>query len=135
MRVEVAVVPDILLGELKTVDPSALVRWGLQVAQLSSVEVAQLAAHRGPRGVSRTDLAALAVAGRLACALATDDHNLRKLAQARGVSLRGTLWVLDCLVDLRLLEPRRAAAGLQDMLRLDGRLPRAECAARLRRWT
>jgi len=46
-----------------------------------------------------------------------------------------TLWLLDELVDRRILSPNAAAEGLERMLARGSRLPEAECPHRLRDWT
>lgn len=116
-------------------EAAKLTEWGLRLIELFPGEVLELAAHLGPRAVSRNDLAAYLLARRVSCPLATDDRRLRELATKNKVSLRGTLWVLDRLVGDGFLPPMRAASALRRMLQLGTWLPKPECASRLRKWS
>jgi hypothetical protein len=53
----------------------------------------------------------------------------------RAGARRGTLWVLDHLVDTGRLKPEIAANSLAQMISGGAFLPVAECAKRIRTWS
>lgn len=129
------VAPDVIIGELEEAEGEQLIELGLHKEELSRdqvLEVEELAAEH--RGVSPKDLFALVLARSLRAALLSGDRGLRRIARAQGLSVHGTLWVLDELVRLGLIEPPRAAASLELMLASGSRLPEVECRNRLRQW-
>lgn len=71
----------------------------------------------------------------LSAMLLTGDRDLRKFAGGRNVEVHGTLWMLDQLIKANLLEPLLAAEKLQHLLKLDRRLPLAECEQRISKWS
>lgn len=89
-------VPDVLYEEELKAAHASLVERGLQVLSLRPESVAlalELAMrHRRP---SRNDLLALALAMQEQCPLLTGDRALRAAANAEGVEVHGTLWLMD----------------------------------------
>jgi len=129
------VAPDVIIAELKRPEGQALVSLGLQKEELSGKEVLQVAglAARYP-APSRVDLFALVLAKVRGGVLLTGDAHLRKVAEKEKVPVHGTLWILDELVQKRIVTPRKAAQALEKMRAKGSRLPRAECEQRLKRW-
>lgn len=66
--------------------------------------------------------------------LASGDGALRKFAEDHRVTCHGTLWLLDHLVDKRLLHPPEGIVALERMLKRKRWLPRAECEKRIWLW-
>ena len=129
------VAPDVIIEELQEPDGEQLERRGLHSRELSGqqvMEVAGLAAEH--REVSINDLFALVLARALGATLLSGDRRLRRIARGQGVSVHGTLWVLDELVRWEVIDPSQAAAGLGRMLAGGSRLPEVECQRRLKRW-
>lgn len=66
------------------------------------------------------------------------DRRLRSSARARHLELHGTLWMMDQLVDKRLLKPAVAADRLDSLMKRTGSqqrfLPKTECESRIRGW-
>ncbi len=60
--------------------------------------------------------------------------DLRRFAKARRAEVHGTLWILDLLVEKKLLVPLVAAQKLQKLLNTKRRLPKHECQKRLSDW-
>lgn len=82
-----------------------------------------------------TDLLALAMAIQNECLLLTGDGALRSAAISEGVIVHGTLWLMDRLVESKVISEPNGATSLQ--LMLDGRrwLPRDETEARIAQWS
>ena len=97
------------------------------------IEVAMLKIQQ-PRRVSFEDCTLLKLADHLRAILLTGDGNLRFCAESIGLEVRGTLWILDHLVDSALLTSKQAFAALQRMIKANRRLPVDECQIRFRRW-
>jgi predicted nucleic acid-binding protein len=129
------IVPDVIIAELDEPSGAYLLSLGLQEHGFSGEQISQVQALvRKHRGVSPNDLFALVLARELKATLLTGDQLLRKVAKKEGVSIRGTLWILDELVTHAIVTPRRAAEALKLMINSGRRLPHQECQARLRRW-
>lgn len=129
------VTPDVVVAELDEPDGETLVARGLERGEFSGEQVLQVIHLRGRyRQVSAQDLFALVLAQALDAILLTGDRHLRQVAEAEGIAIHGTLWVLDEMVGLGVVPPGRAAQALERMLAGGRRLPRAECQARMRRW-
>lgn len=129
------VAPDVIIAELQEPDGKTLVEFGLQQGELTGsqiLEVLQLRAqYRQP---SVNDLFALVLARVLSATLLTSDGNLRKVAHQAGVPIHGTLWVLDEMVQLKIISQFRAADALKLMCERGSRLPQDECDKRLKKW-
>ena len=100
---------------------------GNQVAEVYSLK----ATYNRP---SLADLFALVGAKDKQGVLLTGDNALRAIAEEYGLSVHGTLWVLDELVQRKLVIPRRAAKALRDILLKKSRLPKIECIQRFKTW-
>lgn len=131
----VFVAPDLVAAEVKRVEQAQLCLTELQVHSLDGHQVRQIAQWkaRHPR-LSVPDVAAFVLAHTLGAELLTGDGNLRDIAQAHGLTVRGSLWTLDECIRAGLLHPQEAARSLQLMLDAGSRLPKAECDHRLHRW-
>ena len=55
--------------------------------------------------------------------------------KVKGLRVRGTLWILDELVDYKIFTGEQAADALQRMIRNRGRFPPEEVTKRIKRWT
>jgi hypothetical protein len=67
--------------------------------------------------------------------LIAGDLALRRAAEKEGLRVRGTLWILDELVNYRIFTGERAADALDKMIKNRGRFPPEELTKRLKRWT
>jgi rRNA-processing protein FCF1 len=126
---------EFLIAELDEPDGHELKRYGLVAYHLSEANIKEImrlkSLYPGP---SIADLSALAAAKTVDAILLTGNKHLRNAATKEGVSVKGTLWLLDELVRLEVLTPLVAAQSLRLMLSRGRRLPRDECKARLIQW-
>jgi hypothetical protein len=105
-----------------------LMALGLDVVGLPGAQIAEIVSMRDQHPKpSFNDIAALVLARYIHGVLVTGDGDLRRAAEAEGVALHGVLWVLDQMVERRLVTPSRAADALLEMLRSGSRLPKDEC--------
>ena len=128
--------PDIVLAELRQgLTGEALISLGVRSIELSATQLAELTrladVYRRP---SVVDLSALVIARSLGATLLTGDHHLREAAEQEGIPIHGTLWLLDRLLEHRVMGPTALAAALDQMLTAGRRLPRDQAEARLTRW-
>lgn len=80
------------------------------------------------------DCSVLYLAMKLNAMLISGDKPLREAGKERRIEVHGTLWILDQLVERRLITGKVAASKL-DYLRSQGRfLPESECQVRLKLW-
>ena len=89
----------------------------------------------GPEEVSLEDCSALLLAIEIEADLMTGDRPLRLYAESLNVSVHGTLWILDQLVEHEMLTKSIALSKLKLLLKKDRRLPLKECEDRFRKWT
>ena len=97
------------------------------------VEVAHLEREIGSKA-KFNDCSVIFLAIKLNAMLISGDKPLRKAGQARRIEVHGTLWILDQLVERKLISPGIAAMKLEHLRSLDRFFPDAECQLRLRRW-
>lgn len=128
---------DAVLDEVKDpLDQLALVAGKLKVVQLSAEEIGAIAIllHQQPKRISFEDCSLLDLASRMGALLLTGDANLRHCAEQRSLKVRGTLWLLDQMIESNVLPPKKAAAALLRMIKAGRRLPVADREARLAKW-
>lgn len=128
-------ISDLAMEELRDPPPETLGLLGLRVMPFSGDEVVNIITlGKQYPALSLPDRAHLVLASREHAILLSGDCHLRMAAEALGVTVHGTLWVLDKLIEAGLLPPDQAARALRQMLRQGCRLPKEECEKRLRRW-
>ena len=131
----ILVAPDTIIAELREPGGESLLSCGLTPIELAGPEVREVyrlaSLYRSP---SVNDLFALVAVKKLGATLLTSDRHLRKAAEQEGVTVRGTLWVLDEMVRAPLLPRQLAAQALKRMMESGRRLPRRECEKRLDKW-
>ena len=77
------------------------------------------------------DLMASVLAQQECCPLLTGDQHLRKAATAEAVEVRGTIWLLEYMLDHGLITTAVAQGGYAAMEDAGRRLPFAAAGARL----
>lgn len=85
--------------------------------------------------LSLIDLACLTLAQTLKTDLLTGDKRLTKLAHDRGINVHGLLWVIDQVLDYKIISQELALIALQKMLNKGARLPLLECQKRFKIWS
>jgi predicted nucleic acid-binding protein len=126
---------DFVIHELQSLPGAALVKQGLIVETLDTSAIARLfALMTAHNNSSLADVSCYLLAQQTGRPLLTGDGRLRKQAQRDGLHVHGALWLLDQLVTHRVINPDRAAKGLEQMLAHGARLPHAECQARWSEW-
>ena len=127
--------PDVIIAEMVEPEGTTLVGYGLGSCELSGDQVMMVMHLRARHTtVSTNDLFALVLAEIKAATLLTGDGNLRRLANRRGLIVHGTLWVLDEMVRTGLIDGRRAAEALEQIMTCGSRLPESECRRRIDQW-
>lgn len=127
--------PDVVIAELLQPDAEEVLTYGLRQEGLSGQQVEEVASLRAQyRRLSASDLSAFVLARSLNGTLLTNEGPLRRLAQQEGLPVRGTLWLLDRMVESDVILPGRAAEALKRMLSCGSRFPRAECKKRFQWW-
>lgn len=97
------------------------------------IEVGRLEQEVGSKA-RFNDCSVLFLARKLNARLLSCDKALRQAAQARQIEVHGTLWIMDQLVDRKVMAPAIAVAKLEHLLSLGRFLPKVECQARLKKW-
>jgi predicted nucleic acid-binding protein len=128
------VVPDVLFYEELAARHRHLLRLGLELRSLqpTTVQRALDLAHRYRRP-SRNDLLAMALAIQEGCPLLTGDRDLRVAAREEGVTVHGTLWLLDHVAARGAISADGLRGAYQTMRDRGRRLPWAEVNRRLLR--
>lgn len=117
-------VPDVLYVEELEAQHAGLLDLGLESMTLDADAVANVMtlARRYLRP-GRIDLFALALAAAEACPLLTGDKDLRAAAEAEGVEVCGTLWLVTEMVRTGKISTGGARAAYQRMRDSGRRLP------------
>ena len=127
-------VPDLLYErELKEHGGPDFVRLGLRIAELDGDGVSlALGYRRKRRPLSLPDSFALALAKTNAWTLLSGDRELRELAEEEEVRCHGVLWLLDQMLEQRVIDLDDLRAGLGKIAAHPRcRLPKSEIRKRL----
>lgn len=128
-------VPDILYVEELADHYGVLPALGLKVISQPAEDVQYVEHLRSrSRRPSINDLFALALARSMGCPLLSGDRSLRIVADAEGVEVRGTLWLVDTLLRSGRIDLDRATAAYVAMREDGSRLPWDEVDAQIKRW-
>lgn len=112
---------DVLSGEL--------------VKEVMNLSRSLISAERKFRDMSIADLSAFVLAKEMNAWLITSDKSLRNYAERNGLTVHGTLWVLDQLVEEKgILKPAQGEDAIEKMQAFPNRLPTDECKNRITRW-
>jgi predicted nucleic acid-binding protein len=131
---ETFAVPDILFMEELVEYHPELPGHGLQVMSLTEETVAEsMRLRQQHRHPSQNDLFALALAKQESCPLLTGDKRLRDVAKEEGVELKGTLWLIERMVEEAIISVNGAADAYAGMRHEKRRLPWAEVTKQLKR--
>lgn len=130
-----AIIPDVILSELKNPPGDELEALGYGSLSLTGEDVAEIPILQGkyPK-LSAKDAFALKCSIKVSGILVAGDHDLRIAATAENVQVHGVLWILDELLDSNLLGEREAKTALEQILSNKARLPKHECEIRLAKW-
>lgn len=129
------VLPDVIVEEL--IDPPGeyLMQIGYKKLQLDEETIGQVIALRERYSKPSTnDLFALLLAKMNSCEILTGDNDLRKAAKEEGVTVHGIFWILDNLVEYKVLKSEEAADALERIKAEGSWLPKKEYEAHLKRW-
>lgn len=127
---------DFAANEIKYDLWASLESLGVEAHSLSPEQVSDIdLLNKKHHPVSITDLSCLVLARDLPAILLSGDNPLRKLAEMQAVEVHGVLWLLDGLVDHRIISPTQACVALNRILAHNARLPEGSCKKRLRKWS
>ena len=129
------VVPDILFELELRERHSHLLQAGLKVKSLTptSVKKTESLTAQYPRP-SIMDHSALALAIQEQCPLLTGDKDLRMAAKKEGIEVHGTIWIVEQLVNQKLIQFQKAKTSLDIMRAKGSRLPWTDADILLNKW-
>ena len=84
--------------------------------------------------LSYTERTVIVLSELLDAIVITGDGAMRKFCIARKLEVRGILWVFDCFLQFQCISHAVAAEKMEGLMRINNRLPVAECLERLGRW-
>ena len=128
-------VPDILFELELRERHSHLLQAGLKVKSLTaeSVKKTEFLIQQYPRP-SMMDHSALALALQERCSLLTGDKDLRVAAQKEGVEVHGTIWIIEKLLNQKMIQQSQAKGSFDAMKIKGSRLPWGDVDKLLSRW-
>lgn len=88
----------------------------LIVHNLLEVDFIEIHAMAYPRALSETDKSVLHIAAKINACVISSDKAVRNCAKNKNIDYHGMLWVLDRLVELKLLTPKQGALKLQELV-------------------
>lgn len=118
--------PDILYAEELEEQHPEIVKAGLQVHELAAESVIRADTYFHENSASRVsvnDCLALSLAKQEQCTLLTGDSKLKQLAIVEGVTVRGTLWLVEAMFNDGIVTVREVEVSYQKMLDDGSRLP------------
>lgn len=106
------------------------------VNSFTAEEVADIVTeHSGVSGnLSIPDCSVCYYARKNKVPMLTGDRRLRRYAEAQSIEVHGILFLFDETVRYGVLSPRIAASKLEELLRLNTRLPKSEITQRICQW-
>lgn len=129
------VLPDVIIAELEEPAGDLLSKIGFIKEDISGKETNDIVALRNEyASPSTNDLVALYLAKRNACYLITGDNALRNAAKQEGVTAHGLLWLMDILIEKKIITKSEAFEALETMIKAGSWLPQKECEERFKKW-
>lgn len=129
-------VPNILYDEELLQRHPELPSYGLQVLEIEEPFMREAYRLRGIyTQPSQNDLFALALAKQERCPLLTGDKKLRVVAESERVTVRGTLWLVDRLVQEKKITITTAEQAYAKMKEEGRRLPWQEVDAQIKKFS
>ncbi|MBE3598720.1 MAG: DUF3368 domain-containing protein [Limnochordaceae bacterium] len=128
--------PDLVISEELPASLAAHLRsLGMQARTMASHQIPELSRIAESRSaLSVQDISVYLLACDLGAGVLTGDGPLRRFCQEQQVTVHGTLWLMDCLVQRGLIAATAAEQCLNTMLAAGSRLPTEECDRLVRRW-
>ncbi len=107
----------------------------LIILPLSSEDI-QVAQHFKTKRImhSLADKTILSKAIELRAIMLTCDKKLRMEAEEHSINVRGSIWVIEQLVEHEIINPTRAISLLEELKMINGRLPVDLIDKLIRRW-
>lgn len=130
-------VPDVLYADELEAQHSDILNAGLKLLELQpdSVKFANtLFEENASLRISAHDCMALSLAKQECCTLLTGDAKLKQLAIVENVSVRGTLWLVEQMINLGHLNVTEAEIAYDKMLKDGSRLPASEIQKQLKKY-
>ena len=127
-------VPDILFEEELRAQHPELPKLGLKSLELNEDAVkyvVELAVEYEQTGVSRNDLVALALARQETCPLLTGDSRLRQVCEDKKMDVHGTLWLVEQMLEQKVIRLAAARRAYHVMRSAGRRLPWNEALKQL----
>lgn len=126
---------DFAKEEIHTVDTDELERRGLSFLALEANFIFELARFRMEKpAIAIADMAGFILARENQAILVTGDKHLVVFSRENQVVVHGLLWLMDEMIENRILLATEAANKLRRMIEKGARLPNEECQRRLEKW-
>jgi len=126
---------DFVILEIKSIPHSELITHGLIVQEMPGELVEEILKMREKHiELSIHDLSVFVMARHTNAIMLSGDGALRRIAKNAGITVHGTLWLMDEMVEKEIIQPERAAKALRAMCDSDRWLPEEECKRRIRVW-
>lgn len=129
--------PDILFyDELAKEEGDILIELGLEVLEMSSDEISEVEiVSNENRNISFNDSTALILAKARNYLLITGDMALRKVADKKKIECKGSLWLIDELVENSVISLEDAISCCEKLKKSGRRLPKNELDKRIEKWS
>lgn len=126
-------VPDVLYYEELEEQHAHLCELGLSLRELTPASLSQVSTIKSRyAGPSINDVFALLLAQQEGCPLLSGDKDLRDAATAERIEVRGTIWLVEEMVQHGIINNDEALEAYDKMKAAGRRLPWAEAVKRIR---
>jgi len=87
----------------------------LSIHNLSSQEKTNIREEKYPRSLSENDKTVLFLANKLNATVISSDKAVRNYARSKAIEYHGMLWILDKLIEYKLITPPKAIAKITSL--------------------
>lgn len=131
------VCPDILFyDELSDNEGDLLLTLGIEIIELNNTEMQEVEdISNENRSISFNDTTAFILAKNRKYTLVTGDKVLRKIADKNNVAYKGTIWLIDELVNKKIISYSEGVTCCESLLNNSRRLPKTELEKRINNWS
>ncbi len=107
----------------------------LQVHNFSETEISEIfVLYNQISGMSDVDCSVFFLAKKIDAIILTGDKAFKNFARKENVKVHGTLWIMDKLVEDKVISKTEGYDCLKKLIECNQRLPKIECEKKLSKW-
>jgi len=84
--------------------------------------------------LSSSDVSAILLALQLSSKILSGDRMLKKVAEENNIEVHGILWVIEAIMNAKIISKDTACQKAELLMKVNKRLPTDECIAKIKSW-